>query len=124
VGYGNKEAYLGSDAFALAPFTDRVSYLEDGDVVVIEGPQVTIYDAQGRLANREVKLTTASAALVDKGGKRHFMAKEIHEQGEVIGHTLSHYLDPVGPNVALHDPALAKALTKASRLTISACGTA
>ncbi len=124
VGFGEKEAYLGSDAFALAPFTNKVAYLEDGDVVVIEGANVTIYDTEGRLANREVKTTSASAALVDKGDRRHFMAKEIHEQGEVIGHTLSHYLDPVGPNVALHERGLADALAKASHLTISACGTA
>jgi glucosamine--fructose-6-phosphate aminotransferase (isomerizing) len=124
VGYGDTEAYLGSDAFALAPFTNKVAYLEDGDVVVLQGPQVTIYDAQGRLANREMKITTASAALVDKGGQRHFMAKEIHEQSEVIGHTLSHYIDPIGPNVALHEPGLGQALATAPRLTISACGTA
>ncbi|HEX2593249.1 MAG TPA: glutamine--fructose-6-phosphate transaminase (isomerizing) [Rhizomicrobium sp.] len=124
VGYGEKEAYLGSDAFALAPFTNRVAYLEDGDVVVIQGPDVTIYDGEGRLANREVKITTASAALVDKGGQRHFMAKEIHEQGEVIGHTLAHYIDPVGPNVAIHEAGLGQALATAPRLTISACGTA
>jgi glucosamine--fructose-6-phosphate aminotransferase (isomerizing) len=123
VGYGDTEGYLGSDAFALAPFTNRVAYLEDGDVVVIQGPQVSIYDLEGRPANREVKTTTASAAMVDKGGKRHFMAKEIAEQPEVIGHTLAHYIDAVGPNVALHEPGLAKALATAPRLLISACGT-
>src|SRR5512135_1114882 len=80
VGCGEKEGYLGSDAFALAPFTNRVTYLEDGDVAVIEGPNVAIYDLEGRPANREVKITTASASIVDKGGKRHFMAKEIAEQ--------------------------------------------
>src|SRR6185503_11066322 len=94
VGYGEREAYLGSDAFALAPFTNRVAYLEDGDVAVVRGPQIRIFDGEGRPANREIKITNASAGLVDKGGYRHFMAKEIHEQPEVVSHTLSHYLDP------------------------------
>jgi glucosamine--fructose-6-phosphate aminotransferase (isomerizing) len=124
VGYGKDEAYLGSDAFALAPFTNRVAYLEDGDVAVLRGPDVTIYNAEGKRANREIKITTASVGLVDKGGHRHFMAKEIHEQAEVIGHTLSHYLDPAGPKVEIREAGAAKALTNATRLTISACGTA
>jgi glucosamine--fructose-6-phosphate aminotransferase (isomerizing) len=124
VGYGEHEAYLGSDAFALAPFTNRVAYLEDGDVAVVRGPQVSIFDAQGRPANREIVITNASAALVDKAGHSHFMAKEIHEQPEVIGHTLAHYLDPAGPNVELDNPKLEQVLANASKLTISACGTA
>jgi glucosamine--fructose-6-phosphate aminotransferase (isomerizing) len=124
VGYGEHEAYLGSDAFALAPFTNRVAYLEDGDVAVIRGNRVAIYDEVGRPANREVTVTNASSAMVDKAGHRHFMAKEIHEQPEVIGHTLAHYLDASGPKVELDNPKLEAALAKASRLTISACGTA
>ncbi len=124
VGYGDKEGYVGSDAFALAPLTNRVAYLEDGDVVVINGPDIVIYDEQGRPANREVKISNASAQMVDKGGKRHFMAKEIAEQPEVIGHTLSHYLDATGPCVSLNDTALTNALKNATRLTVSACGTA
>ena len=123
VGYGDTEGFLGSDAFALAPFTNRVSYLEDGDVAVIEGPHVAIYDAEGRPANREVKITTASASIVDKGGKRHFMAKEIAEQPEVVAHTLAHYIDPAGPNVSIAEKGVVEALAKASRLLISACGT-
>ena len=124
VGYGTREGYLGSDAIALAPFTNRVSYLEDGDVAVIRGPEVRILDSQGRPANREVKITNASAGLVDKGGYRHFMAKEIHEQPEVVSHTLSHYVDPQTRRIRLREPAAIEALAKASRLTISACGTA
>jgi glucosamine--fructose-6-phosphate aminotransferase (isomerizing) len=124
VGYGEHEAYLGSDAFALAPFTNRVSYLEDGDVVVVRGPDVAIYDVDGRPANREVRITSASAALVDKAGHRHFMAKEIYEQPEVIAHTLAHYIDATGPDVRFEQKGLAEALVKAPRLTISACGTA
>jgi glucosamine--fructose-6-phosphate aminotransferase (isomerizing) len=124
VGYAADEAYLGSDAFALAPFTNRVAYLEDGDVAVIDHAQVSIFDAEGRPANREIKITTASAALVDKAGHNHFMAKEIHEQPEVVGHTLAHYLDPAGPVVQRQGKGLREALKAASRLTISACGTA
>ncbi|MDB5736099.1 MAG: glucosamine--fructose-6-phosphate aminotransferase [Alphaproteobacteria bacterium] len=123
VGYADDEAYIGSDAFALAPFTNRVAYLEEGDVVVIKGPQVSIFDAAGRPANREIKITSASAALVDKAGHAHFMAKEIHEQPEVVGHTLAHYLDPAGPVVRHMGVGLRDALVNASRLTISACGT-
>ena len=124
VGYSEHEAYLGSDAFALAPFTNRVAYLDDGDVAVVRGADVAIYDAAGRPANREIKFTSATAGLVDKAGYRHFMAKEIHEQPEVIGHTLAHYLDPAGPSVQLADPKVAETFARATRLTISACGTA
>jgi len=92
--------------------------------VVVSGTDVSVFDAEGRPANREVKITSASAALVDKGGKKHFMAKEIHEQPEVIAHTLAHYLDPAGPVVQRQGVGLRGALSKASRLTISACGTA
>ncbi|HTQ14260.1 MAG TPA: glutamine--fructose-6-phosphate transaminase (isomerizing) [Rhizomicrobium sp.] len=124
VGYSRDEAYLGSDAFALAPFTNRVCYLEDGDVAVLRGPDVSIFNQHGAPANREIRTTSASAALVDKGGRSHFMAKEIHEQPEVIGHTLAHYLDPAGPVVRRQGKGLRDALTRATRLTISACGTA
>jgi glucosamine--fructose-6-phosphate aminotransferase (isomerizing) len=124
VGYAEHESYLGSDAFALAPFTNKVAYLQDGDVAVVNGTQVTIFDAEGRRANREVQITSASAALVDKAGHAHFMAKEIHEQPEVVGHTLAHYLDPAGPHVRRQGKGLRDAMVKASRLTISACGTA
>ena len=124
VGFAEREAYIGSDAFALAPFTNRVTYLEEGDVVVIRGPQVSIFDSEGRPANREIKITSASAALVDKAGHSHFMAKEIHEQPEVVSHTLAHYLDPAGPVVRRQGKGLQGTLAKASRLTISACGTA
>jgi glucosamine--fructose-6-phosphate aminotransferase (isomerizing) len=124
VGYGEMEAYLGSDAFALAPFTNRVAYLEDGDVSVLHGPNVEIFDSAGRPVQRVIRTTTASAGLVDKAGYRHFMAKEIHEQPEVIAHTLAHYLDPSALRVQLREEALVEVLKHASRLTISACGTA
>ncbi|MBV8800251.1 MAG: glutamine--fructose-6-phosphate transaminase (isomerizing) [Alphaproteobacteria bacterium] len=124
VGYGSEEGYLGSDAIALAPFTNRVSYLEDGDVAIIRGPDIRIFDGEGKPVHREIKMTNASAGLVDKGGYRHFMSKEIHEQPEVVSHTLSHYIDPQTLTIVMRDPTVTEVLAKASRLTISACGTA
>jgi glutamine---fructose-6-phosphate transaminase (isomerizing) len=124
VGYGADAAFLSSDAFGLAPFTNRVAYLEDGDVAVLKGPDVTIYDVKDRLANREIKIASASAGLVDKGGYRHFMAKEIHEQAEVVGHTITHYVDPAALRARISQTKAVEALKTASRLTISACGTA
>src|SRR5882672_4347720 len=123
VGYGEKEAYLGSDAFSLAPFTNRVAYLEDGDIAVVKGADVTIFDVAGKKVQRPIGVVPESAGIVDKGNHRHFMAKEIYEQPEVVGHTLSSYIDGSGPRVKLADNALA--LFKAApRLTLSACGTA
>ncbi|HEY3637242.1 MAG TPA: glutamine--fructose-6-phosphate transaminase (isomerizing) [Rhizomicrobium sp.] len=124
VGYGARESYLGSDAFALAPFTNRIAYLEDGDVAVLRGANISIFDEDGRPANREIRVVSGAEGLIDKGGFRHFMAKEIHEQPEVIAHTLAHYLDVTGPSVALDDKRAIEAFVKAERLTISACGTA
>ena len=101
VGYGDGEMYLGSDAIALAPFTDTISYLEDGDWAVVTRKGVEVHDAAGRVVERAVLKSNASAFLVDKGNHRHFMAKEIHEQPEVVGHTLAHYLDMNNERVAL-----------------------
>jgi glutamine---fructose-6-phosphate transaminase (isomerizing) len=123
VGYGEKESYLGSDAFSLAPFTNRVTYLEDGDVAVAKGAAITIYDAAGNKVKRPIQTVPVSAGMVDKGSHDHFMAKEIHEQPEVVGHTLSRYLDAAGPRVDLPDSELALFKT-APRVTMSACGTA
>jgi len=89
VGHGNGEMYLGSDAIALAPFTNRITYLEDGDWVVLSHNSFEIFDAQNRQVIRPMSFSQASAMLVDKGNHRHFMAKEIAEQPEVIGHTLA-----------------------------------
>ena len=124
VGYGEKEAYLGSDAFALAPFTNRVAYLEDGDIAVARGAEIKIYDTEGKATTRTIHLIAPSAAIVDKGNQRHFMAKEIHEQPEVVGHTIARYLDPARSCVSLPTPDGASVFAQAPRLTISACGTA
>src|ERR1700689_2942300 len=101
VGYGQGEMYLGSDAIALAPFTDTIAYLEDGDAAVLTRAGVGTRDGKGSAVERAVVKSAASAFLVDKGNHRHFMAKEIHEEPEVVGHTLAHYLDMAASRVAL-----------------------
>src|SRR3954471_20667356 len=123
IGYGDGEMYLGSDAIALAPFTDTISYLEDGDSVVLSRQGVKVRDVDGASVKRAVQKSAASAFLVDKGNHRHFMAKEIFEQPEVVGHTLAHYLDMTNECVRLPMtlPFDFKAL---DRISISACGTA
>ena len=123
LGYGDGEMYLGSDAIALAPFTDAISYLEEGDWAVLTRKGAEVHDATGKLVERPVIRSNASAFLVDKGNHRHFMAKEIHEQPEVVGHTLAHYLDMSGERVAL-PMALPFDFAKIERVAISACGTA
>jgi len=123
VGYGEGEMFLGSDAIALAPFTDTISYLEDGDWAVVSRKGVEVHDAAGRIVERPVLKSNASAFLVDKGNHRHFMAKEIHEQPEVVGHTLAHYLDMSAERVSL-PMALPFDFRNIQRVSISACGTA
>jgi glucosamine--fructose-6-phosphate aminotransferase (isomerizing) len=123
IGHGDGEMYLGSDAIALAPFTDAISYLEDGDWAVVRRSGAEVHNAAGRLANRTVLKSNASAFLVDKGNHRHFMAKEIHEQPEVVGHTLSHYIDMAAGKIALPTQ-LPFDFKDIRRLAISACGTA
>jgi glucosamine--fructose-6-phosphate aminotransferase (isomerizing) len=122
VGYGHGEMYLGSDAIALAPFTDSVTYLEDGDWAVVRRAGVEIRDSQNRLVNRPVIKTAGTGFLADKGNHRHFMAKEIHEQPEVVAHTLARYIDMTTERVDLG--ALPFSLAKLDRISISACGTA
>ncbi len=123
VGHGDGEMYLGSDALALAPFTDEVSYLEDGDWVVLTRGSVAFHDEADRRVARPKQKSLASAFMIDKGNYRHFMAKEIHEQPEVVGRTLAHYTDLSAGTVSLpfalpFDPA------GVERVTIVACGTA
>jgi glucosamine--fructose-6-phosphate aminotransferase (isomerizing) len=123
IGYGDGEMYLGSDAIALASLTDTISYLEDGDAAVLTRKGVEIHDAGGATVERPVLKSAASAFLVDKGNHRHFMAKEIHEQPEVVGHTLAHYLDMAAGRVAL-PAALPFDFRTLERISIAACGTA
>jgi glutamine---fructose-6-phosphate transaminase (isomerizing) len=123
IGYGDGEMYLGSDAIALAPFTSEISYLEDGDFVVLTRGGAVIQDVTGKVVTRPVIRSTASAFLVDKGNHRHFMAKEIHEQPEVVGHTLAHYVDFAVNRIKLPGK-LPFDFSTIDRLSISACGTA
>ena len=123
IGFGDGAMYIGSDAIALAPFTDTVSYLEDGDCAVISRTSAEIYDAKGEVVHRAVLKSLASVMLIDKGNHRHFMAKEIHEQPEVVGHTLANYLDMVAERVAL-PMALPFDFRALKRVSIAACGTA
>jgi glucosamine--fructose-6-phosphate aminotransferase (isomerizing) len=123
VGFGDDAMYIGSDAIALAPFTDTVSYLEDGDWVVVSDKGAEVHDANGNSVHRAVLKSQASVMLIDKGNHRHFMAKEIHEQPEVVGHTLAHYLDMVAERVDL-PMALPFDFRALKRVSIAACGTA
>jgi glucosamine--fructose-6-phosphate aminotransferase (isomerizing) len=122
VGHGEGEMFLGSDAIALAPFTNSITYLEDGDWAVVRRNEVAIFDMEGRQVERKRQQSLSTSFMVDKGNRRHFMEKEIHEQPEVIGHTLAHYLD--------FTQSLSKPLdlpfdfAKLDRIAISACGTA
>jgi len=123
IGYGQGEMYLGSDAIALAPFTDTISYLEDGDWAVLTREAAVIYDAQNTQGQREILKSGASSFLIDKANYRHFMAKEIHEQPEVVGHTLARYVDMATERVAL-PVSLPFDFNNIDRISISACGTA
>jgi glutamine---fructose-6-phosphate transaminase (isomerizing) len=122
IGLGNGEMFVGSDAIALAPFTDAIIYLEDGDWAVLTRKGIAIRDRSGNAVERPITRSLASALLVDKGNHRHFMAKEIHEQPEVIGHTLAAYVDLASNRVDI--PALPFDFAKLTRLSLSACGTA
>ena len=122
VGYGDGEMFLGSDALALAPLTDRICYLEEGDWAILTPEGAEIRDVEGRRVNRPVKQTALSGALIGKAGYRHFMLKEIYEQPAVIGDTLTSYIDPLKRRVEL--PEMDMDLSALPRVTISACGTA
>ncbi|GLO78729.1 glutamine--fructose-6-phosphate transaminase (isomerizing) [Sulfitobacter pontiacus] len=121
VGYGDNEMYLGSDAIALSPMTDRVTYLEEGDRAVLTRTSVKIYDANDAPVDRVIKKISLDTTRIDKAGHKHFMAKEIAEQPAVIGEALSRYLTADG-EIMLPDPGLD--FTKIDRITMVACGTA
>ncbi|MDA9543447.1 MULTISPECIES: glutamine--fructose-6-phosphate transaminase (isomerizing) [Bradyrhizobium] len=123
IGYGDGEMYLGSDAIALGPFTDTISYLEDGDWVVLTRKSAAIFDKDGHAVQRDKIRHAASTSLVDKANYRHFMAKEIHEQPEVVGHTLARYVDMATERVAL-PVKLPFDFKNIQRINITACGTA
>ncbi len=122
VGYGAGEMYVGSDAIALAPLTNQITYLEEGDCAVITRDSVEITDAGGALASREVRTIHLESARADKAGHKHFMAKEIAEQPVVIGDALRHYLTADGRDVDLDDKLLD--FSTLDRISLVACGTA
>ncbi len=121
VGYGDGETYLGSDALALAPLTQRITYLEEGDWVVITREGATIYDVNNAAVTRPIVASGATAAAIEKGEFRHFMQKEIFEQPTVVAQTLRSYLRRIDQTVAL--PQIDFDLSSISRVTIVACGT-
>ena len=121
VGYGDGETYLGSDALALAPLTQRIAYLDEGDWVVITRNGATIYDKDNNEVTREITVSGASAAAIEKGNYRHFMQKEIFEQPTVVAQTLRSYLRPLEQEVAL--PQMDFDISGVERITIVACGT-
>ena len=121
VGYGDGETYLGSDALALAPLTQQIAYLEEGDWVVITREGAAIFDKDNNAVEREVTTSGASAAAIEKGNYRHFMQKEIFEQPTVVAQTLRSYLRPVEMQVAL--PQIDFDISAIERVTIVACGT-
>ncbi|WP_260923304.1 glutamine--fructose-6-phosphate transaminase (isomerizing) [Novosphingobium sp. 9] len=121
VGYGEGETYLGSDALALAPLTQRISYLEEGDWVIITREGAQIFDAQNNPVTREIVTSGASAVAIEKGNFRHFMQKEIYEQPTVVAQTLRSYVRPVDQSIAV--PQIDFDLSAIKRITIVACGT-
>ncbi|WP_141333514.1 glutamine--fructose-6-phosphate transaminase (isomerizing), partial [Sinorhizobium meliloti] len=122
IGHGSGEMFLGSDAIALAPFTNEITYLIDGDWAVIGKTGVHIFDFDGNVVERPRQISTAAAFLVDKGNHRHFMEKEIYEQPEVIAHALGHYVNFIENRVVPISDAID--FGKVPSLAISACGTA
>ncbi|WP_040618101.1 glutamine--fructose-6-phosphate transaminase (isomerizing) [Roseovarius nubinhibens] len=121
VGYGDDEMYVGSDAIALAPMTDRITYLEEGDIAVVSRHDLRITDANGTPVNREIRQVHIDSGAVDKAGHKHFMAKEIAEQPLVISEALSHYIDAEAGRITLGADI---DFTKIGRFTMVACGTA
>jgi len=122
IGYGDGEMYFGSDALALAPLTQRICYLEEGDWAVIRREEAKVFDAKNNIAQRRIVETALSGALIGKGNYRHFMLKEIFEQPTVIGDTLHSVLNPVTNTITM--PPITCDFAKIPRVTISGCGTA
>src|SRR6476661_2599333 len=121
VGYGEGENYLGSDAIAVAPWTQRIAYLHEGDWAVIRGDGIEIFDRDNRSVEREIVESGATSAPVEKGNYRHYMQKEIFEQPIVVAQTLQSYVRPFEGQVALPD--FGFDLASINRVTIVACGT-
>lgn len=121
LGFGENEMYLGSDALALAPLTNRILYMEDGDWAVLTADSAEIFDADGKPVDRPVRQTALSGAAIGKGGYRHFMLKEIYEQPQVIGDTLHSLINPAERRIIMPEGDVD--LAKADKITLIACGT-
>ena len=121
IGYGDGEMYIGSDALALAPLTQRISYLDEGDWAEITASGAVVHDETDAVVERAIQQTASSGALIGKGNFPHFMLKEIYEQPAVIGDTLQTLLNPWNEVITL--PEMPFDLTRIPRITIVACGT-
>jgi len=122
IGYGEGEMFLGSDAFALAPYTNRITYLEEGDWAFLDTRSVTFYARNGDQVERPIEVIDAVQAMVDKGGYRHYMAKEIHEQPDILSRTFGQYIDTVSNKIRLPEHQLD--FGQFNRVMLVACGTA
>ena len=122
IGYGSGEMFVGSDAIALAPLTDQITYLEEGDFAFVTRTQVEILDAARRPANREIKTVEIETGQIDKGGYKHFMSKEIAEQPRVLTEVIGYYLSDDATRINL--PENGFDFKTIDRLTMVACGTA
>lgn len=124
IGRGAGEVFVGSDAIALAPFTNRVTYMEDGDCAVLTRESITLYDEAGKKISRAETLSSGSAFLVSKGNHRHFMQKEMFEQPEILSHSLAHYLDLSKKQVKPASSGQEIDWARTDRISFTACGTA
>ena len=124
VGVGDDEMFLGSDALAVAPFTNKVIYLEEGDWCVLNRKSYTIYDANGDTVERPVSIVQAAGATVEKGNYRHFMQKEIFEQPDSTARTIGAYVDALDQTIELPGAEDAIDWASVTHLHMVACGTA
>ena len=122
IGHGDGEMYVGSDAIALAPMTNQITYLEEGDWAIVTRAGVEIRDAKGHQAHRPIKTVNIDSTRVEKGGHKHFMAKEIAEQPTVLGEAIEHYVTSDGDQINLTADDID--FTQYDRITMVACGTA
>ena len=122
IGHGDGEMFIGSDSFSLLPLTNRVTYLEDGDWAIINHSGVKIYDLEGQLVLRSTKILNVSSGLIDKGGYKHFMEKEIFQQPEMLSYTFSHYIDASSELIQILE--IDFDLSAVSSIKFIGCGTA
>ncbi|RFP89760.1 glutamine--fructose-6-phosphate transaminase (isomerizing) [Rhodobacteraceae bacterium 63075] len=122
IGHGDGEMFIGSDAIALAPLTDRITYLEEGDFAIVTRESVEILDSERRPANREIRTVDIDTSQIDKGGYKHYMAKEIAEQPQVLSEAIGFYLSDDGTRIEL--PGTGQDFAETDRLVMVACGTA